>query len=69
MERNSNNEHEVENGTFTSEYNKIVNFSEKSVVIETQWQKKGDFFQKLTMYDDSYIPVETLGSTTLINSL
>ena len=32
----------------------------KTVVVETQWEKDGDFFQKLSMYDNSYIPVKTL---------
>ena len=41
----------------------------KSVVIETQWTKGGDFFQKLSMYDNSYVQIETLGSTILIKDL
>lgn len=54
---------------FTSEYNEIIKSSEKTVVVEIQWEKNGDFFQKISMYDNSYIPVKTLGSTTLINNL
>jgi hypothetical protein len=54
---------------FTSEYNEVIKRSEKTVVVETQWEREGDFFQKLSMYDNSYVPFKTLGSTTLINTL
>lgn len=54
---------------FTKEYDEIINSSNNSVVIETQWEKEGDFFHKLSMYDETYVPVETLGSTTLIKAL
>lgn len=55
---------------FMVEYEKIMKSSKKSVVIETQWAKEGDYFQKLSMYDESYITVNTtLGGTTLINTL
>lgn len=54
---------------FTTEYNEIIKSSDNTVVIKTQWEKNGDQFQKLSMYDDSYFPVITLGGTTLINSL
>jgi|GEM_PF-1432374 len=69
MENNSKNKQEVEIQDFTIEYNEIINSSEKSVIIETQWARDGDFFQKLSMYDNSYVSVETLGSTTLIKAL
>ena len=51
---------------FTIEYYQMMNLSKNSVVIETQWKKEGDLFQKFSMYDDSYVSVGTLGSTTLI---
>lgn len=54
---------------FTTEYNEIIKSSDNSVVVKTQWEKDGDQFQKLSMYDDSYLPVITLGGTTLINQL
>ncbi len=66
MENDSKNKQEVEVNDFTIEYNEVINSSEQSVVIETQWTKDGDFFQKLSMYDNSYVQIETLGSTTLI---
>ncbi len=69
MENDSKNKQEVEIKNFTTEYNELINSSEKSVVIKTQWTKDGDFFQKLSMYDSSYVQVETLGSTTLIKAL
>jgi len=65
---NNPNNKKPEIKDFTLEYNQIIFSSEKSVVIQTQWEKEGDFFQKLSMYDDSYVPVKTLGSTTLINN-
>lgn len=67
MENDLNKKPELKD--FTSEYNEIIKSSEKTVVVETQWEKDGDFFQKLSMYDNSYIPVKALGSTTLINNL
>lgn len=69
MEKDSNNKQVVKINDFNIEYNEIFTPSEKSVVIETQWEKEGDFFQKLSMYDNSYISVKSLGSTTLINNL
>ena len=55
--------------TFLSDYEKIINFSENSVIVQTEWSKKGDFFQKLSMYDSTYSPVKTSGYTTMINTL
>ncbi|MFP5471273.1 MAG: hypothetical protein ACLGGV_06725 [Bacteroidia bacterium] len=69
MENGSKKKQKVKERDFTFEYNEIINSSEKSVVIRTQWEKDGDFFQKISLYDDTYVPVKTLGSTTLINSL
>ncbi len=59
----------TEKQDFLKEYNKIVNSSKTSVVIESEWTKSGDNFQKLTMYDNNYISIPTLGETTLINAL
>jgi hypothetical protein len=53
---------------FSFEYNEIMKNSENSVVIENQWVREGDYFQKLSLYDESYIPVKTLGSTTLLHN-
>lgn len=54
---------------FISDYETIVNSSENSVVIKTEWTKEGDNFQKLSMYDNSYSSVKTFDSTTLIKAL
>jgi len=59
----------VGNQDFISEYNDLFRDSYNSVVIRTEWTRKGDFFQKLSMYDDSYSPVRTLGNTTLIKAI
>lgn len=68
MENDIKNKQELKFNDFTVEYNAIINPLEKSVVVNTQWENHGDFFQKLSMYDNSYISVKTLGSTTLIHS-
>lgn len=68
MENDSKNK-EVKVKDFTTEYNEVVKSTEQSVVVDTQWTKDGDYFQKLSMYDSSYVQVETLGSTTLIKAL
>ena len=55
------------NQDFIKEYNKIFEPASTSVIVETEWTKKGDYFQKLTMYDNNYVPVPTLDGTTLID--
>ena len=52
---------------FIKEYNEIIDASKTSVIVKSEWSRKGDYFQKLSMYDDNYIPVPTLGGTTLIS--
>lgn len=70
MEKVRKKEHIKDENEFIIEYEKIVQSSKESVVVENQWKKEGDFFQKLSMYDESYITINTnLGSTTLINTL
>ena len=67
-----NEKKEIENmclTDFVEEYEKIVSTRGNSVVIKAEWNKKGDFFQKLTMYDNNYSPIKTLGNTTLIKAL
>jgi len=54
---------------FTKEYNVIIDSSKTTVVIESEWSKEGDYFQKLSMYDNNYTPIPTLGGTTLISTL
>ena len=54
---------------FISDYEMIVNSSENSVVIKTEWTREGDNFQKLSIYDNSYSNIKTLGYTTLIKAL
>ncbi len=69
MENPHKDLNEKENQSFESDYQKIMSCSENSVIVKTEWSKKGDFFQKLSMYDDSYTPIQTFGNTTLIRSL
>ena len=69
MESTTDNSKIKDNHDFMSDYEKIVSYSENSVIVKTEWTKKGDFFQKLSMYDNSYVPVLTFGNTTLINAL
>ena len=54
---------------FTKEYNEIIGSSKTAVVVKSEWSKEGDYFQKLSMYDNNYIPIPTLGETTLINTI
>ena len=54
---------------FTKEYNEIIDSSKTSVVVESEWSKDGDYFQKLSMYDNNYTPTPTLGETTLISTI
>ena len=54
---------------FVDDYNNIVHSNNLTVTIHTEWSSKGDFFQKLSIYDNNYVPVQTLGNTTLINNL
>ena len=54
---------------FTKEYNEIIDSSKTAVVVKSEWSKEGDYFQKLSMYDNNYIPIPTLGETTLISTI
>lgn len=66
MENGTNNMKSTEKQDFTKEYQKIIDFSETTVVVESEWSKDGDYFQKLSMYDNNYTSIPTLGGTTLI---
>lgn len=66
MEEDNKTAQEVQD--FTQEYNEICRDNKNSVLINLQWEKEGDFFKKLTLYDDSYISIPTLGNTTLLNN-
>ena len=60
----------IDNQLFEKDYSDIMNSSDTtSVIINTEWTKNGDYFQKFSMYDSGYTPVKTLGDTTLINCL
>lgn len=66
MGNGTNNIKSTEKQDFTKEYQKIIDFSETTVVVESEWSKDGDYFQKLSMYDNNYTSIPTLGGTTLI---
>ncbi len=57
----------IKNYSFAKEYNKIINSSKNSVVIESEWSREGDYFKKFSMYDNNYTFIPTLGGTTLIS--
>ena len=67
----ANTSKSIENDTqdFIKEYNEIMDASDTSVIITFEWAKEGDYFHKLSMYDDNYTPVPTLNGTTLINNI
>ncbi|MCD8443271.1 hypothetical protein LNI88_11785 [Tenacibaculum dicentrarchi] len=69
MEKTIKNTEKTREEVFISEYEKIVTSSKNSVVIENEWINKGDYFQKLSLYDNSYRPIQSLGNTTLIKAL
>ena len=58
-------EESVVKDQYIEDYTSIVYHSDNSVVIINEWKKSGDFFEKFSMYDNSYAPVKTLGNTTL----
>lgn len=51
---------------FTLDYQEIFSSSENTVVVKTEWTRKGDYFEKLSLYDNSYSTILTFGNTTLI---
>lgn len=53
------------NQKYIEDYNRIMD--NKSVVVTVEWEKSGDMFKRLSMYDESYTTYSTLGNTTLIN--
>jgi len=50
---------------YIEEHKEIIDSSDTNVVVELEWAKDGDYFQKFSMYDDSYIQIGTLEGTTL----
>lgn len=58
-----------DNQALTDDYNSIVDSSKNTVIVQTEWTKKGDYFQQFSMYDSGYTPVKTLGGSTLIKCL
>ncbi len=67
MENGTKKVESIDKQNFTKEYNEIISSSETSVVVESEWTNDGDFFQKLSMYDNNYTSIPTLGGTTLIS--
>jgi hypothetical protein len=49
----------------------VAHFAPKnnSVIIKTEWLKLGDYFEQFSIYDNAYLPVESLGGTTLIKNM
>ncbi|MCH8554022.1 MAG: hypothetical protein LAT76_02630 [Schleiferiaceae bacterium] len=68
METESKQTKNSEKRDFIKEYNELIDSSKNSVVIVSEWSKEGDYFKKLSMYDNNYKPIPTLGETTLIKS-
>jgi hypothetical protein len=50
---------------YACEHNKIMKMSE-TIIINVEWSKIGDYFQKFSLYDDC-TPVKTSSETTLIS--
>ena len=51
---------------FNLEYIDLFKGSRNQVTIKTEWIREGDYFEKLSMYNNSYSTVTTFGNTTLI---
>ena len=68
MKSNSDLPKTSDNQEFESDYEKIITY-QIATFIRTEWYKKGDYFQKFSIYDTSYSPVRTSGGTTLIKAL
>lgn len=68
MENNSKVSKLSDDQKLLKDYEDLVNSTNSSsVVVNTEWRKNGDYFEKFSMYDSLYTPVKTLGDTTLIN--
>jgi hypothetical protein len=55
----------TKNPNYEKEYEEIMKSSPVKYNKTVQWVSKGDVFQKFSLYE-SYQPVKTSGSTTLI---
>lgn len=53
------------NQKYVDDYNQLM--KNKTVVVNVEWEKSGDMFKRLSIYDESYTTYSSLGSTTLIN--
>ena len=56
-----NNDHNL-----ISEYEIVVNKNDFSVIVKPEWNMQGDYFKKLSMYNENFQPISGLGNTTLI---
>lgn len=51
---------------YTTDYEKIMELSDGTFLVNTEWSEDGDTFQKLSIYED-FTPVQTSDHTTLIS--
>ncbi len=51
---------------FVEEYQEIFKSSENTVVVKNEWVNNGDYFEKLSIYDNSYSTILTFGNSTII---
>lgn len=56
----------VDKFNYISDYNQLFNTPIVPIISQKQWLNVGDFFNKFSLYDNSYIPIGTLEGTTLI---
>lgn len=50
---------------FHAEYYALIGSHISSVIINTEWEEKGDCFKKLSLYDSSYESIGVASNTTL----
>jgi hypothetical protein len=53
----------ISNYEFVLENN---NSNEFSVIVKPEWVFQGDYFKKLSIYNENFQPISGLGNTTLI---
>jgi len=57
---------DIKQDSFDEYYNLIMTTLSSDVIVVNEWQEEGDTFQKLSFYDHTFIPIDSLNGTTMI---
>lgn len=49
-----------------SDYDIVVNRKDFNFIVKPEWNMQGDYFKKLSIYNENFQPISGLGNTTLI---